>query len=486
MRNHFWVVSAVLLMGVFLYADAAQAADAGGVLDGIAEKFVANASSWSTKILQYAERLFYLLALITFVWQFVPLAASGFKGDLGDVFGPLLRWIITTGLFYFLLEHGAEFAGMIIQSFMQIGGDVAGKVGAWYPSRIIDIGFALAEKVMMSVGKLGVMDRIATGSPLNIVTILVLLIMTLVAAQVLIIYAGAYIMAYAGIIVLGFGGSHVTRDMAIAYYKHMIGIGLHLMTMFLILGIGINEIESMANAIKSSDDLPKFGDILAVGVASLVMYLLMSRVPTMVASLAGGGGASSGLTGGIVSGIVGGAVAGLVNNTVSAGSMMSQLMKAVRAGGEDASAIENLTSMSKSAGTDVGSNLYSSNDSVMSLPGQENAGTREETAASASSTGAASRIWAGTKSVGTVIKSVGSAVGTQIVTSANRRTAIGKVANVIRDSTAAKEKIAKIAADANAVAALKEQIKQFSSQPLVSSDSEPEDTGGGSVKGGKT
>ena len=53
---------------------------------------------------------------------------------------------------------------------------------------------------------------------------------------------------YAGLIFLGFGGCRWTSDMAINYYRTILGVGVSLMTMQLIIGIGIEYLKDLVAA----------------------------------------------------------------------------------------------------------------------------------------------------------------------------------------------------------------------------------------------
>ena len=52
-------------------------------------------------------------------------------------------------------------------------------------------------------------------------------------------------MIYAGLIFLGFGGCRWTSEMAINYYRTVLGIGVSLMTMELIIGIGVQFLQQL-------------------------------------------------------------------------------------------------------------------------------------------------------------------------------------------------------------------------------------------------
>ncbi len=65
-----------------------------------------------------------------------------------------------------------------------------------------------------------------------------MLLLAAVAVNMLLILVSAWILMYAGIFFLGFGGSRWTSDMAINYYRTVLGVAVQLMAMVLLVGIG--------------------------------------------------------------------------------------------------------------------------------------------------------------------------------------------------------------------------------------------------------
>ena len=60
--------------------------------------------------------------------------------DMGEFFAELCRFIMFTGLFFWLLTNGPEFANDIINSLRTVGGDAAGTGKAIYPAQLINLG----------------------------------------------------------------------------------------------------------------------------------------------------------------------------------------------------------------------------------------------------------------------------------------------------------------------------------------------------------
>ena len=477
------VLSLLVLAGLLLlvFAPQAAAADrtAAGFLTGIENQFMAEAREWANPIMKYAQRLFYLLALITLLWQFIPLFINGFKGDIGDAFAPLLRWVISTGFFYWLLEHSSDHAVAILSTFRKMGGELSSQ-GDLNPSAIIDIALYIVGVSGDAMAKAGFTDRLAA-IPMHFAAIGTAAILALIAAQVLVILCGAWIMAYAGIIVVGFGGSSFTREMAISYYKHMLGIGLHIMTLYLIVGIGVSQITTMAKALKQGGNAaPSLSDAIMVLMSSLILYVLTSRVPPMVAGLASGG--TGGLSGGVdrmlsgaiagTAGAAGAVMVGAVTNTISAGSLVSQLRRAVGAGGGGSGSAPSAEQRPGDVGASAVTSGVEQAGSV--LPAAATSGGVSPVSGSYASAGALSRAWAGARSAT-------AAIGTRIVENANRRSLLGQAANALKDSTVTKAKEA-VAAE------LKKQLGEAaggSGQSSAQEGDAPAEGSEGSISGGK-
>ena len=103
-------------------------------------------------------------------------------------------------------------------------------------------------------------------------------------------WCAAWILAYAGIFFLGFGGSRWTSDMAINYFKTVLGLGASLMTMTLLVGVGTDIINEVHAKMATDVKLEELGVLL---VFSLTLLLLVDKLPAMVAGIITGASVGS-------------------------------------------------------------------------------------------------------------------------------------------------------------------------------------------------
>ncbi|WP_446912199.1 type IV secretion system protein, partial [Klebsiella pneumoniae] len=71
-----------------------------------------------------------------------------------------------------------------------------------------------------------------------LMAVAILVVLAIIGVNMLLLLASAWVLAYGGIFFLGFGGWRWTSDMAINYYKTVLGIAAQLMTMVFLIGIG--------------------------------------------------------------------------------------------------------------------------------------------------------------------------------------------------------------------------------------------------------
>lgn len=254
-----------------------------GLLNDVTQRFLTQSATWGATITQYATWLFWVLATISMVWTFGMLALR--KADIGDFFSEFIRFTVTTGFFWWLLSNGPTMAMAIINSLRQIGAAAGGLPNTLTPSTPISIGFDIVKKAFVGLSWVHPVDNLA----IELISIAVVVCMAVVAANVLITLVTAWTMAYAGTFILGFGGSRWTSDMAIGYFKAMLGIGLELMTMTLLVGIATSVIDGFYNQLDGSSVY----ELLLVFCVCAVLALLIHKIPGRVAALAGGGAGAS-------------------------------------------------------------------------------------------------------------------------------------------------------------------------------------------------
>jgi P-type conjugative transfer protein TrbL len=309
-------LSIILVIFLFFQSSEVLATINGqNIFDDVENKYKTAASAWSTALTARASWLFWVLSLISMVWTHGMLLFR--KADIAEFYGEFIRFIVFTGFFWWLLTNGPTMAIDIIDSLQILGGTASGVTGTT-PSSIVDVGFKIFNTVV---------QQSSIASPVMstagiIMAIIVIAILALIAANMLILLVSGWILAYAGVFYLGFGGSRWTSDIAIAYFKTVLNIGVQLMTMILLVGIGQQFINAYYSQMDANINL---NDMAAMLVSALVLLVLVNKIPPLIGNIAQGGGAHS-LGGGFGSGSaiaaagVAGAAAAMAGSAAVAGA----------------------------------------------------------------------------------------------------------------------------------------------------------------------
>ncbi|WP_064089524.1 P-type conjugative transfer protein TrbL [Eikenella halliae] len=279
----------------------------------IEREFKDKAQKWSDVLVQRATWLFFALGAISLTWTGIQMVFR--KGDIADFFAETVRFILFFGFFLWLLQNGIDIGTAIIDSFVQLG-ESAGQTGPITPSDVMLLAFQLWADTVKSTSQLSGAQLLAGILMLVLTTVFI----ALIAINFLLLKISVWLYLYAGIFVLGFGGSRWTSDMAVAYFKQLLNIGLQLMTMILMIGIAKN-VMGEATAAVASMALFKFVVLLLV---AITLFILSNKVPQMVGSIAGGGGSNG------VGAFGGGAVMAATAAMTGAALELAGFAKAVR------------------------------------------------------------------------------------------------------------------------------------------------------------
>ena len=265
----------------------AQATQGGGMFADIQQRYANAARGWSNAMTNAATFLFMGLATISLVWTMGLLALK--KADLGEFFSEFIRFVIFTGFYLFLLRNGTAIADAIIKSLQQLGQN-ASSIGAVTPGSIVDIGFEIVSTTI---------DQSSFWEPVDsavgiLIACVILVVLALVAVNMLLLLISAWILAFGGIFFLGFGGARWTSDMAINYFKTVLGVAASLMAMVLLVGIGKSFIDDFHTSMTAGD--PSLKELAATMVASVILLALVNKIPGLVAGIITGasvGGAAN-------------------------------------------------------------------------------------------------------------------------------------------------------------------------------------------------
>jgi type IV secretion system protein TrbL len=275
-RKSLKTITVVALVCLLFVSDAHAAIDSNGVLDNVLNQYWQAASGWASTLSAAASRLFWSLVVISMVWTFGMMALR--KADIGEFFAEFVRFTISTGFFWWLLLNGPAFAGSIIKSLSQLGSTASGLRQAFSPSSIVDVGFGIFGKVIDGSKILQPIDS-AIGI---IIALVILFILALIGINMLLLLVAAWLLAYAGVFFLGFGGSRWTSDIAVNYYKTVLGLAAQVMTVILLVGIGKTFIDSYYT---NMDAGIKLKDMAVMLIVSLVLLELVNKIPHMISGI---------------------------------------------------------------------------------------------------------------------------------------------------------------------------------------------------------
>ncbi len=274
--------AALIGVTLALYSTAASAQLTNqGMLDQVVTEFATRATSWQTVVMNAAMFLFWTLGTISLVFTFGFMALR--KADIGEFFAEFIRFILFFGFFLWLLRYGPTFANSIIQSLARLGEQASG-VASVTPSGIVDIGFMILKQAFRNSSIWSPVDSFI-GVALSVG---ILILLAVVAVNMLLLLVSGWLLMYAGIVFLGFGGSRWTSDMAINYYKTVLGVAVQIMTMVLLVGIG-NDLLSSFYARMNTGTL-NFEELGVMLVFCVALLMLVNRVPPLVAGIITGSG----------------------------------------------------------------------------------------------------------------------------------------------------------------------------------------------------
>lgn len=316
-------------VGIFLLlfcSSSFAAIDNAGLLDTVLSRYAASAATWANEIQTRATWLFWLLVPISMVWTFGFMALR--RAEIGEFFGEFIRFTIFTGFFWWLLTNGPNFANSIILSMRQIGGNATGSGHALTPSGIVDIGFVIFDRVLTESSFWSPVDS-AVGI---IIGLIILVILALIGVNMLLLLISGWILAYAGIFYLGFGGSRWTSDIAINYFKTVLGIAMQLFTMVLLVGIGQDILNDYYTNMSAGVE---FGEMAVLLIVAVVLLVLVNKLPALIAGVITGASVGGMGIGSFGAGAALGA-AGALGAAAAVGGAMTAAAAANASGGAQA------------------------------------------------------------------------------------------------------------------------------------------------------
>ena len=278
----------------------------------------------------HASTLFWILAACAAAWTFAVLVMR--QADLADLIGAVVRFVVITWFFYWILQHGDGFARTILQSTARLAGESSAMNGLDYGA-FATIGLQILIQTAQHVS----IFQPVVGTCAILLAILILIAVGLITVNILLVVVESYVVVYAGLIFLAFGAMEWSREMSIGYYKTILAYGIKLMTTLLLAGIGLSILQGIqAKAGQGwGTDMANLG--IALITAAIVLGII-AKAPGVVAGITGvstngsgghgwgsflaGAGAAATVSGGVAQG--GKQLGSAVRNAVRQGQALSR------------------------------------------------------------------------------------------------------------------------------------------------------------------
>ena len=303
----------LILWVIFIFCvffTSAHADSIGGTVTSLQNNFNTAISNWLPPLQSMAKGLLLTLATISYTWSFGLMLLRG--ADIQDFFTELVRMIMFTGFFYWLILESPTLASAIVNGWIWIAGEAGGASTSPNVGLIIERGFTLGSAIYESS------DGIAASIVAGILAVVIMIIYSLIASKALLVMLEMYVVTASGVILLGFGGNDWMVDYAKRYITYTMSVGIKLFVLYLVVATGDNFLSSLTNSI-SYDSVP---DMLAlIGIVLLILVLVWQIPDTVQAMLSGAsiGSASQTAVGSakMAAAAVGGAVTGAVGMSMA-------------------------------------------------------------------------------------------------------------------------------------------------------------------------
>lgn len=180
------------------------------ILDHLASSYQSRLLTTTGIFLDFAKRLFYLLATIELAWTFAVWALE--KKEFESFWAGVVKKMMWLGCMLMLLRNGPTWIGYIVESFRSAGEQASG-VNGLSPTEVFNLGLTNAGVMLSGMSNAGILNGdflvMIVGGLSGIVMVVAFAIL---ASQLLIALVESYIALSAGVIFLGFGGSRWTQD----------------------------------------------------------------------------------------------------------------------------------------------------------------------------------------------------------------------------------------------------------------------------------
>lgn len=267
----FFLLIIVLFLTLPNYGYAQQEAS---TIQTITTKISEVTSGWHDALRPYMLSLFWTLVFISFSYSVSKMAIMG--ADVTEIFSELIKTVIVTGFWLYIINNSYEFASAIVNSLSKAASISSGVDADIQPGDIIKSGLELSAQMIEAASGIG--EKVVFGMCCIIVVILYFFI----AAIVFVMLIEVYIVTGMSIILLGFAGSPWTSDVSKKYFLFTFGVGIKLFSAIIVVRFGERLVHDAIVVTGSYERI-----FAIVGIIFLITYLT-KRIPDLAQSLIGG------------------------------------------------------------------------------------------------------------------------------------------------------------------------------------------------------
>lgn len=252
--------------------------------DDIVTQFQQLQQIWYAPLWNIASDLFMLLATIevglsALLWVVQQQGAESIGAGL-------LRKFLWLGLMYAILLKADLWIPAVIQSFA-IAGQHAAHVERLAPGEVFTMGLGVGLKML---GLLTTWGNLVNPAGLTLGIFCVLLVIgsfAVIAVQMAVTLIKAYILTGAGVLLLGFAAFRGTSSIAERYLSFTVGIGLQLLTLYLIVGAGSVLAVQWAQLINDTNAWD-FKVHCTIAFAAVMFATVAMSIPKLAGAMASG------------------------------------------------------------------------------------------------------------------------------------------------------------------------------------------------------
>lgn len=269
----------LLLLISLNFSAYAQSIDPENIVNSLTSNFLSIAEDTAKPVMEAGERLFWMLLPISIV-------ISGIKnifkeGNIQNFMFDLVRLILVTGIFYFLLSNGKAIGFSIIDSFTSL----ANKESTG-PSELFDLTLNIVSKCQKMIHK-----NFLKMVPMSIEYVLLIgfgIIMFLVVIKFTVLFITAKIVCIIGVFVLGFGSFNFTRQLSLNYLNTILSLSVQLLTMLIVVNTSCTLLKTIyeeACELENAGKVINYTECISILFVSIFLFVLSKTLPTIMAQL---------------------------------------------------------------------------------------------------------------------------------------------------------------------------------------------------------